>query len=185
MNLTSTRKFFSSEPYFLRHEIFSIQLQIPLNGAALHQMSTNEKIKALFYHVLATPVGEEFIFRWVVQEVLLNQLPQAVCQRFKLKKICQLDSKTLKWARISVAAIFFSAIHGGYKVLFNSKGMKLKFLQMFLTGVYYGKRKEEKGIRASIRAHMINNGLAAAMWTLSLHFLQKEGERRRNEREVP
>jgi hypothetical protein len=137
--------------------------------AILSQLSTfSEKIKFPVIPVTsaAKTMGvitifaaeEELIFREVVQQLLLKQIPQFVLERVSPGTEALLDTKIYTVARIAFTASFFALVHLSNSGVVPDCFVQAQVISAFAAGILFGIIKESSlGLLGAIASHVQNN----------------------------
>ncbi len=118
--------------------------------------------------VTRSVVQEEFLFRTLLQEILLKKAPKWVLGKIAPGKVHWVDSKAAKVARIALSAAAFSAYHRGNQAALglSDSQMNLQLCHTFGLGIATGILQEKTGSTwASIGLHLSQNILTTALVT--------------------
>jgi hypothetical protein len=111
--------------------------------------------------VIGAPIAEELFDRYLIQHLLLKQLPQFACKKLGLKKCASFfDLRIATIIRITVASMNFGVGH-----VKDLKGMNIgsRVCDAFLWGLIWGGLFESQGYLASTAAHFTQNAFALTM----------------------
>lgn len=151
-------------------EEFSQQLNLHsvLTPFGVQKLNTSpESIKGgLVGTVTGAAIGEEILFRGLIQDVCLTRIPKYVIKKISPGKEALLDTTIAKAARILITAAAFSAYHLGNKGVLSDAYVSTQLVATFMMGIGFGLLKESQaGLTGSVAAHITNN-LVAVIPTL-------------------
>lgn len=117
---------------------------------------------------IGIPMGEEILFRGLIQGTYLTRIPKYVIKKFAPGKETVLDTTIAKVARILLTSAAFSAYHLQNQGVVSDAYVTMQLVATFVMGIGFGLLKESKaGLLGSIGAHMANNFVAIApiLWS--------------------
>lgn len=146
--------------------VFSSVLTLPSTFA---YMATKEYVGKTVALTLTAPIVEEFLFRYLLQKVILNELPRTILDKLAPEYSKYVDTYTAKGVRIALTATLFGLAQNSLFTfashLFSHHyfSMPTGFAQI-LSGVAYGILLETAtdtkwGVGSSIVAHIIHNSI--------------------------
>lgn len=118
--------------------------------------------------VIGPAIKEEILFRGLIQDVCLTEIPKYVIKKIAPGKETILDTTIAKAARIVLTSAAFSAWHLQNKGVLSDSYVSMQLVATFAMGIGFGILKESKtGLLGSIGAHMANNFVAIApqLWS--------------------
>jgi len=112
--------------------------------------------------VIAGGIGEELVFRGVVQDVLLTKLLGKAIKKVSPNNASWVDTKTAKVFRIAITSALFAAGH----LITNTDeiplGIKYQAFNALAMGFILGAIKESRlGLIGSIGCHMMHNAISS------------------------
>lgn len=124
--------------------------------------ATVSEIDYFFFQASFTsPIVEELLFRHIIQEVSLEQLPKKILKEMMPGKETVLDSKVAAAARVVLTSALFISIHLLNRGIFPDSYCNAQLVDSFIGGIAYGVLKESKiGLLGSVVAHISSNILA-------------------------
>lgn len=128
-----------------------------------------KKPQALVFAVMSGPIYEEVFFRGLVQGVILDAIPKAICKTIVPRHVGALDSTAAKVVRITTTAAVFAAAHVVNLDIYSFTA-QATLVSTFVGGIAYGALKEmSPGILGSVGAHIAHNTftMAHAFYTCS------------------
>jgi membrane protease YdiL (CAAX protease family) len=107
-------------------------------------------------------IGEELIFRGVVQDLLLTKLLAKAIKKVSPNNASWVDTKTAKVFRIAITSALFAAAH----LITNTEeiplGIKYQAFNALVGGFILGAIKESRlGLIGSIGCHMMHNAISS------------------------
>jgi len=112
--------------------------------------------------VLIGGIGEELVFRGVVQDLLLTKLLGKAIKKISPSNASWVDTKTAKIFRIAITSALFA---GGHLITLTEEvplGIKFQAFHALAIGFIFGAIKESHlGLMGSIGCHMMNNAIGS------------------------
>ena len=106
-------------------------------------------------------VGEELLFRGLIQDVLLKRLPAWMLKKISPGQEKMIDTKIAKIGRIILTSALFSAWHLQNRGILPDAYVKSQLVGTFTLGILLGMIKESNlGLLGSMGAHFANNTIA-------------------------
>lgn len=129
--------------------------------SAFHQTVFSMKATLILQMVIYAPLLEEFIFRYLIQDLLFNRFPKKITMMSAPGKEACLNFTGVRETRIIVTASLFSAYHLINLVWAADSYVTLQLITTFILGISFGVLKESRvGLLGAISAHMTYNYLA-------------------------
>ena len=121
------------------------------------------KITSIGIVGIASPIAEEILFRWLLQDVILKKTPLFVLKKMTPGKEKLVDAKITKCFRIGFVSTLFSAAHLLNQGIFPDSYVRQQIISTLFLGSICGILKESKlGLSGAIGAHIANNIVAIA-----------------------
>ena len=110
---------------------------------------------------VSAPIGEEILFRGIIQDLLLKRIPKYIIKKFSPGNENVLDKKAFKIGRILLTSALFSAMYLMNTDVFGDTYVKTQLISTFVMGIGFGMIKESSlGLLGSIGGHIMNNLVA-------------------------
>ncbi len=103
------------------------------------------RLPTLEQETLVTPLFEEAVFRFGLQEMLLKRFPTAIIQRVSPSHLWVVDCKAAKVARVLIANTAFTLAHATHPDYGRSNGSMIRFIQAFALGIILSTIQEKTG----------------------------------------
>ena len=113
--------------------------------------------------ILIVPILEEFIFRYIIQDFLLTQIPHFIIKKFAPGKNISMDSNTAKISKIFLSSAMFSAWHMLNHGIYPESFVRAQVVVSFVAGIGLGILKEsEVDLSGTMGAHLVYDMIAMA-----------------------
>lgn len=117
---------------------------------------------------IVAPIFEEVVFRCLIQNVLLKDVPKFIVKHIAPGRETALDSNIATLARVALTAALFSAYHLTNSGLMADSIVSTQIVATLVMGIGFGALKESNaGLLGAIGAHVTNNILAISpqLWS--------------------
>jgi membrane protease YdiL (CAAX protease family) len=119
----------------------------------------NEEADLIFgYFGAVIPWKEEFIFRYIIQDVILTKVPRAILGRICPEKTSMLDTELARLFRVTLTAALFSGYHLTNLGMATDRYVQTQLIDSFVTGLFLGAIKESSlGFFGAVGFHVAKN----------------------------
>lgn len=125
------------------------------DGKPLYDPNRTAKVFSLI--TIKAPITEEFIFRGLIQDLLLKRVVGKIVKKIAPQHASKLDSKIYTAFRILISSYAFSYFHELNRGNLPDEYVDVQRIYTFVMGIIWGLVKERFGLAASIGAHTFNN----------------------------